>query len=96
VHKSNKLAETCAADQINHSIKPWMPVTYFTALNELNPTTEMIDNGLIASGIPPFCCKIVLPPGHDNPEPLVFPDSKVSRKPVSFQVGKMDVAMERR
>ena len=64
VHQSHELPRRRLTNQIDNPIERGMVVIVFSTLKKSNFSTEMIDNFLVACGIPPFRGEVEFASGH--------------------------------
>jgi hypothetical protein len=95
VNQSHQLPEVGFTSQINYSIELWMVVVLLSDLHENDLALEVINDFLIALGLPPFYRHIKLAPGDDDPERGVRSGHLAHlREPALLQIGNIDVPFE--
>jgi len=68
VDQPDQFTQTGSSAQINHPFQPGMMMSIFSNLHELNPTAKLIDDLLVALGLPPLDRNVIFSPGRHNPE----------------------------
>ncbi len=94
VHEADELTQVGLADEIDDAIEWRMPVTCFTALDKLDSTFEVIYDGLVVLGWPPFSRKVVLAASNYDPERTRVTEFLDLACPASFLIREVDVALE--
>jgi hypothetical protein len=95
VNKPHQLPEVGLAPEVDHAIQFGMVMLHVANLNKLNFSPEMIDHLLVAPGVPPFDCQIILAPGYDDPKGRILASQLAHLgTPGLLYVGDVNVTFE--
>ena len=94
IHQVDELPQAGFADQVDGIGQRRMPMAGFAALHEAPAAAEVIDDGLVGVGVPPFGGEVGFAAGDDDPEGAVVAQGgqRGGHAPLIF--GEMDIALE--
>ena len=68
IHEPHELTQRRLSAQVHSAVDRWIVMVIFDHLHELDPSTEVIHQLLVARGFPPLCGEVELPARRKEPE----------------------------
>jgi len=95
MHQPDELAGVGPTHEVERPTKRRVPVAVVAALDEQDPSTEVVHQTLVAGGSHHLAVKSYLPPAIRIQNPTLVSSLGNLRHPVPFLVREMNVAVER-